>query len=158
MTDDDNRDQGGSVVKSRTFTLQTTSSDLVRRAIQDIGQLLEKQVKRIKPDKSHLNFFMMSSDDYKDVVPHFEDGCNYFYLGMYKEAIEAYIQAIEALYPLIEANKKARGYKTHNALAHYSLGASYYESGIYKEAIKAFKRADKANLLFGLFISRKFLF
>lgn len=67
-------------------------------------------------------------EDYKKTVEYwFYLGVAYGDAGMYKEAIDAYKQAIRI--------------KPDDAKAHNNLGVAYAESGMYKEAIEAYKQA-----------------
>ncbi|MFZ3064542.1 MAG: tetratricopeptide repeat protein [Nitrospirota bacterium] len=110
-------------------------------------------------------------EDYKKTAEYwFYLGYSYGEAGLYKEAIEAYKQAIrikpdlaEAHYNLgyaydsldmyreaIEAYKQAIRIKPDKANANYNLGVAYVKLSMYREAIEAFKQAirikpDDAN-------------
>lgn len=60
MPDDTNKEQIGAIVKARTLALQKTSSNLARRAIQEIERLTTD------PHVSELIRQMRSSSDWKD--------------------------------------------------------------------------------------------
>jgi Tfp pilus assembly protein PilF len=66
-------------------------------------------------------------EDYEKTVEYwFVIGTMYFNLGMNKEAIDAFKQAIKI--------------DPDNADAHYNLGTAFIKSGMYKEAIEAYKQ------------------
>lgn len=60
MSNDNNKDHIGAIVKARTLALQKTSSNLARRAIQDIELLTTD------PHVSQLIRQMGSSSDWKE--------------------------------------------------------------------------------------------
>ena len=71
-------------------------------------------------------------EDYEKTAEYwFYLGFTYGEAGMYKEAIEAYKQAIR-----IEPD---------HANVHFNLGFNYYESRMHKEAIEAYKQAIRIN-------------
>jgi len=58
-------------------------------------------------------------------------GCCYDKLGFYKDAIEAFKQAIRI--------------DPDDAIAHYNLGVAYSQLGFYKDAVEAFKQAIRID-------------
>ncbi len=105
-------------------------------------------------------------EDYKTTAEYwFYLGLAYGDLGRYKEAIEAYKQAIRISPDLVEAynnlgiayaksgmykeaiesHKQAIRINPDYAVAHYSLGLDYDNLGMYKEAIESYKQAIRIN-------------